>query len=529
MVYSDLVKPADTGVGAAILDGPNMKMLQEVEMKKTGLANIGACIAAVLLGCVSIACQPTPKNEIVTYKGDDSLKTIIHAAPCPAATYEAPPAWTASIPGITEDVNIAIDADILVPNVTSFPVIRVAPAEITAELAERIVEKLADGRSVYDGRVPYTKKEILRFIANITENIENPQSSFHQSYKEGSEEYDRRLEEYEKAIAAWQKRLEDAPEDKRDRPLEYVFTRADEAYGVKVQDTDEPDIARFVEINSITKENDVRVQSFVFFRNETAPFNNQSITYYNLRESLAQNATLSSQVEGLKNCAMTVSEAEAVAREFLASIGITDMSVFLCCSANQFNEETDQGAKTIFDYSQCYVLYFTKNLNGINVLYQANSYSAEIPFERYWPTEYIRVVVNDRGVSEFYWSSPYKELHTINENVGLLDFSIVQERIGKMLAMQIEYAAEDPAIIRRDIIINRIVLGYIKLREKDTGNQMLVPAWNCYGYETNHYREQQPGGYLLDENNCYTQDIPGHCFLTLNAIDGSVIDRSLGY
>ena len=48
-------------------------------------------------------------------------------------------------------------------------------------------------------------------------------------------------------------------------------------------------------------------------------------------------------------------------------------------------------------------------------------------------------------------------------------------------------------------------------------------------YEVNKYSRQQPGGYILDENNEYKYDAVGRSFLTINAIDGSVIDPALGY
>ena len=78
--------------------------------------------------------------------------------------------------------------------------------------------------------------------------------------------------------------------------------------------------------------------------------------------------------------------------------------------------------------------------------------------------------------------------------------------------------------------ITSIRFGYTRVAMPDEiAKAYLVPTWCFYGVEQDYYSDPGKTQYKLDGNNCYTQDIPGHCFLTLNALDGSVIDRSLGY
>lgn len=50
-----------------------------------------------------------------------------------------------------------------------------------------------------------------------------------------------------------------------------------------------------------------------------------------------------------------------------------------------------------------------------------------------------------------------------------------------------------------------------------------------FSYSVDKYSEPQPGGWQLDENNEFVNKVNGHSFLTINAIDGSIIDRNLGY
>lgn len=71
----------------------------------------------------------------------------------------------------------------------------------------------------------------------------------------------------------------------------------------------------------------------------------------------------------------------------------------------------------------------------------------------------------------------------------------------------------------------------MQIREKDTYDGLLmVPTWNFYGYEVYTYPAPVEGGYELDDENKYTNDhLDGHSFLTINAIDGSIINPVLGY
>ncbi len=59
---------------------------------------------------------------------------------------------------------------------------------------------------------------------------------------------------------------------------------------------------------------------------------------------------------------------------------------------------------------------------------------------------------------------------------------------------------------------------------------MLVPSWSFYGYEIDYYDSQKDTQWVLSEDNSVQRDdVPVHRFLTLNALDGSVIDFNQGF
>jgi hypothetical protein len=83
-----------------------------------------------------------------------------------------------------------------------------------------------------------------------------------------------------------------------------------------------------------------------------------------------------------------------------------------------------------------------------------------------------------------------------------------------------------------DIRIDRVVLGYARVKLSGGSGYALVPAWDFFGSDV--YRQKYNDGTANDTNIIYSLEQDGaasYCksYLTINAIDGSVIDRSLGY
>jgi len=86
----------------------------------------------------------------------------------------------------------------------------------------------------------------------------------------------------------------------------------------------------------------------------------------------------------------------------------------------------------------------------------------------------------------------------------------------------------DTNIIGREIHITKISLGLAKVpRENDPNRGLLVPAWDFYGYSIDKYSQQEQGGYELNENNEYINNKFMNSYITINAIDGSVIERTI--
>ena len=72
--------------------------------------------------------------------------------------------------------------------------------------------------------------------------------------------------------------------------------------------------------------------------------------------------------------------------------------------------------------------------------------------------------------------------------------------------------------------IDRIVLGYARIYEPSTDEHtgIMIPVWDFFGSMTS---ESEYNG----ETESNTSKDPNESFLTINAVDGSIINRNLGY
>ncbi len=108
----------------------------------------------VVLLCILLltACQPTPTEEVVVNKGDDTLETVIHSEP--QASGEAAQTVQDAL-GVPETVqrtvsgpvyggtlHVEMDAAVHMPQVSRVPVLRAGRLHPSAEDKRRIAETL---------------------------------------------------------------------------------------------------------------------------------------------------------------------------------------------------------------------------------------------------------------------------------------------------------------------------------------------------------------------------------------------------
>ena len=139
-----------------------------------------------------------------------------------------------------------------------------------------------------------------------------------------------------------------------------------------------------------------------------------------------------------------------------------------------------------------------------------------------WSYESLCFYVDKDGIESMTYSNPYTIGNIKTENLNLLSFSEVMKIYEKM--MLVTNADNMQYENSRAYNIDRIVLGYARIYEPSTDAHtgILIPVWDFFGSMTS---ESEYNG----ETESNTSKDPNESFLTINAVDGSIIDRNLGY
>lgn len=172
-------------------------------------------------------------------------------------------------------------------------------------------------------------------------------------------------------------------------------------------------------------------------------------------------------------------------------------------------------------YPEAYVFCYTPMIGGIPELCafddcfmdEDNSY---FPFRN----DRIYVLIWPDGVSEVRWQSPQD--YGSQTPCDLLPFEQIMNVARELLPLK-QVAVATRLGDKAGLVVDRITLSYCRVRKRNTKDEYeLVPVWDFFGNSARLlngelHREDAEG------------EMPYASLLTINAIDGLVIDRSYGY
>jgi hypothetical protein len=190
-----------------------------------------------------------------------------------------------------------------------------------------------------------------------------------------------------------------------------------------------------------------------------------------------------------------------------------------------------------------YVFCFEREINGMtidNSFYEGtssdNTLDATDPrYEHPLPYESLEIWTEGSEIVQFVWESPVKIADIANDNVEVqIDVEQAIDTMAEQLFIQYAdmwqgYA--DSIVINIDEI--RLVLARIK--EKNTGNYVAVPVWDFYGEVKVEVSKENAEAIGLDnsiypnDGNMYTINDVDKSIITINSLDGSILDREKGY
>lgn len=161
-----------------------------------------------------------------------------------------------------------------------------------------------------------------------------------------------------------------------------------------------------------------------------------------------------------------------------------------------------------------YQMQYVRSLNGFPIGYTSiMGVSVEEGNEMsVWPYETIEVCVTKDGVVYFKWTAPTEEPVLETEDTQLMSFDEISSIFERMIMVRHSYAqtiSDNGGDGDLSINISKVKLNLMRVRAKNSNDMgLVIPVWDYYGSEGS---------------------IEGTIVLTINAIDGSMISRELGY
>ncbi len=462
-------------------------------------------IFIVVIVAISIftACQATPEETIVVGKNNDALldKAQADVLPQPESTSETPevPVQISlrerlDVPevfefsGAEKNVTVEANADIHMSDAPTMDILRVREWNFTQEIVSSLWRNFVGDTPMFYTEPVHTKSEIEEMIINIKAFLER-------STDEELIEYNTETLNYYNGI------YDSAPESKVAIPVdgtlgELFYTYAnngDRTYYEGVRGFSEDDSVSFILNNGYDSETGRTYAEFSF--SNTPPTEHPVDMQPEPPQRTNKDITDTTPAEGLS---ISPADATTMVNEFLQNSGLPFEAIKVIHVSS--------------DTSSSYSLRCARFIDTNNVVSEVGgSYESTDAYTWEWPYEYMQINVNDEGIRQMFWSAPIEITETAVERSSMLPFSDIRDIFEKM--MPITYTDVGDEVYCE---ITEVRLEYVRILEQNSQNTgLLVPAWNFYGIRRATESAQDATSEII--------------LLCVNGVDGSIIDRGVGY
>lgn len=484
-------------------------------------------------------CQKTPEEKIVKEKGTVSVESYREAEPKAEGKslrerVEAPESYSAQ--GKSEDgiFTMKAEAAVEVPEAKAVSVYRIGAEELTQDFIDRFTESFLGDAPIYDdySYTVATKEDILKELEELkgyqAAGNEDPYG-YRADYKKQCQEMGEPCDEetldavfnLQRAIDSAQEAYEEAPDKIEKQRIEPVLG-ANESLGEKARD-----------MFSGVAEKDGREYGLWFHRDGQSSLAAKVGLYENGGSIWAMASEYDAmEEEGLpsreqvEEWAGDQEQAREMAERYISGCGLTDFSV-QGSDLVVAGRESGGGSESFYDYEEgAWAFYFTRVLDGIPLTYEMEPGAAVESMDSVvepWLYESCTVIVNKEGLCWAEIANLYRVEEVQVKNVELKSFSEIGSIFEKMIIIK-NSGLENQGIKKRDMQVFRVSLGYMRIYDPgtDARSGLLVPVWDFFCKEA--FETEMEG-----EEYDYRVDYSYRSAMTVNAVDGTVIDRGLGY
>lgn len=460
------------------------------------LVLISTCILFLAL----IGCQPTPDMPVIVGKDSAALlekAEVREEASAPinlAERLDIPITYSTELKSKGGQLTVYVDASVIVPS-SEIPIIRVKPTDFSIQQIERFAKTLFGDDAKYVEQQLYTCGYYMRIIDKLRTAIDNWDTI-------GQYYYDMKYDSSAAAeddLAVYIQKAAEAPATQQGINPNFSWRYYDPTSTTK----------KYMEIWAMPDDSTFE-EVFVSCDNESG----LTTLEYSFDSFISMSASRPLTKEGEDLLTITEEAARKVALSTVADLGMND---FICVGSEKIiyqNDPLKMYSVAGYDY------IFTRQISGVDVTFTNDDATYDNGFQKMLFYEKLHVVVGNKGVLHVTYSSPYEIQETVMDKTTLLPFKQVMDVFSKMIVIVNNDADAGTwgASATRTYNITKIQLGLMTVFEQNSDCYLLIPVWDFIGYDT---LSTASGTNTFNENMLQS-------YLTINAIDGSIIQRGLG-
>ena len=464
-------------------------------------------LACLVLGLLT-GCQKTPDTPVVIQKDQEQMiHTAQHGRDNSAllAALEVPERFTGDWTGVNDFVHGTADAEIVLPNADKIPTGSIGRRDFTQEDADNLMCVLLKGNTLYE-ELGMTKQQALERLEQL------------QAMQRGEipVDLDGGYEALPGAIERCAEYARTAPDGDERVPAETSFVSRSENL---------EEIYGWSEVDGKTMH--LFIQNCAGFLDHANVFvdgygdlnSSSAIALSPIQDELPEPLSVDFPLED------AIRQGDALMEELGFERVICDNAypVLFTRSSEADDAPSEEDWKS-YILATGYELQYVRSMSSFPISWTPISGGAVAENESFsgaWYYEVIMLDITKDGLVYFEWLSPHTEPVLQVEDTQLMPFDQIADIFAKMIMVKnsdVQVANEQNGFITtRNFEITKVKLGLMRIRAKDSFNEgLLVPVWDFWGHSVWEWQGE-------------TSDFGEEILLTINAIDGSMIDRELGY
>ena len=517
-------------------------------MKKIRYATVIACFS---MSVAMAGCQESPEESVVVNKDMDNL--IEEATKEDDEGFDVEEdagkynTYKKEITNEALGVHVSVDAKVDIPQTDKLSMYRVEVEPISQELMDALRKELIGDEPMYEGKKldKPLKRELEEEIANYVEEINNIKwdgsNGSYTSKEVAMEVKAKRQKELDKL----RKKYETAPEelvfskediyDGKIKKISRLYKEDTELYHSEnmmnpkgemyygVTDGSNGYYSMLYAHTSPTYSNVIRYRKCAYGYLDDGGQMSSIDKYGRCKGREVLKEQIASYLPGVRDSEIrildektTISKEEAIeiGDEFLKKVGLEE---FQCYEGDIYTEYARLVKKAGTDtetmsFRTYYILTYMRTVDGVFVNPNDGVKRLDVSYITEWPVEEIEILINDSGIVGFEYVAPLTLTEVVVDDTHMKTYEDIIKTFEDMIAIKHAVESEDE---KREITVDRVTLSYARICEEDSLTKgLLVPVWDFQGKSK-----------LIKHGNSYTtNDV-----MTINAIDGTVIDRALGY